>query len=108
MVLGIQIFGMLFGALILYIIFVMYKRKNLTFNEWGFWTVFAAIFALISMFPRILDPFVVGLNLGRKMDLLIIVGFMFLTAAVLYTYLIVRSNQKRIENIVRNIALKKK
>jgi hypothetical protein len=108
MVLGIQIVGMLFGVFILYMTFVMYKRKEFTFNEWGFWTLFAIIFALISIFPRIIDPVVISLNLGRKMDLLVIVGFMFLTAAALYTYMVARRNQKRIENLVRNLALKKK
>ncbi len=108
MVLGIQIFGMLFGVFILYMTFVMYKRKEFTFNEWGFWTLFGIVFALISLFPRVLDPIVAGLNLGRKMDLLVILGFMFLTGAVLYTYTVSRRNQRRIEGIVRAIAIKKR
>lgn len=108
MVLGIQIFGMLFGIFVLYLTFFMYKRKEFTFNEFLFWTIFAVGFAVISLFPRILDPIVATLSLGRKMDLLVILGFMFLTAALVYTYIVARRNQKKLEDLVRNLAIKGK
>lgn len=108
MVLGIQVFGGLFGLFLIYFTFVLYKKQNLTFNEWGFWSVFGLIFAIISLFPRLLDPIVVTLNLGRKMDLFIILGFMFLIIAVFYVYQVTRRNQKQLEELVRNLALKKK
>ncbi len=107
MVLGIQIFGGLFGLFLIYFTFVLYKRKDLTFNEWGFWSVFGIVFVIISLFPRLLDSVVATLSLGRKMDLFIILGFMFLIMAVFYIYQVTRRNQKKLEELVRNLALKK-
>ena len=42
------------------------------------------------------------------MDFFIVVGFMFMIASIFYTYLVVRKNQKRIEDIVRKVAFEKK
>jgi len=107
MVLGIQVFGALFGLALLYLTFLHYKRKEFTLTEWGFWTLLASLFTIIAIFPTLLDPIVENLSLARTMDLFIILGFMFLVAAVFYTYTIVRSNQKKVEEVVRKIALKK-
>ena len=68
----------------------------------------AALFAIVAIFPEILDPIVASLSLARTMDLFIILGFMFLIFAVFYTYSIVRCNQRRLEELVRKIALERK
>ncbi|MBI2574753.1 DUF2304 domain-containing protein [Candidatus Woesearchaeota archaeon] len=105
MVLGIQIFGALFGLFLLYLTFLNFKRKEFTVNEWALWTALAAAFALISLVPDILNPVVRTLNISRKMDLLIILGFMFLTAAIFHTYIVARRNQKKLEEVVRKMAM---
>ena len=108
MVLGIQIVGLLFGLGLVYLTFLHYKRREFTLTEWSFWTILAVLFATVAIFPGILDPIVESLSLARTMDLFIIIGFMFLTAAVYYTYTVVRCNQKKLEEIVRKVALEKK
>ncbi len=107
MPLGIQVFGLVFSALILYLSFIYYKKKEFTLTEWGFWAAFAALFATISIFPGLLDPIVRTLNLGRKLDLFIILGFMFLIATTFYTYRITRHTDKRMEELVRKLAIEK-
>ncbi|MBN2454056.1 DUF2304 domain-containing protein [Candidatus Woesearchaeota archaeon] len=108
MVLGIQVLGVLFGLSIIYLTFIHYKRREFTLTEYGFWTVMALVFSAVAIFPGILDPIVESLSLARTMDLFIILGFMFLIAAVYYTYTVVRNNQKKVEEVVRKIALEKK
>lgn len=108
MVLGIQVIGVLFGLFLIYLTFLFHKRKEFTFNEWAFWTVIALLFMVVSLFPQILDPIVKTLSLTRTMDLFIILGFMFLIAAVFYSYKITRATQKRLEEVVRIIALDEK
>ena len=108
MVLGIQILGVFFGLLMLYVTFLHQKRKEFTVKEYGFWVFFWIVFILISLFPNWLDFIVVSLSLSRTMDLFIILGFMFLIAAVFYTYLTVRNTQKKLEEIVRKIAFRTK
>ena len=107
MPLGIQVFGLVFSAFMLYASFLYYKKKEFTLTEWGFWAVFSAAFAAISAFPRILDPVVATLNLSRKLDLFIILGFMFLIAATFYTYTVTRRTDRRMEEVVRNLAIER-
>lgn len=108
MVLGIQVFGLVFSAFMLYLSFLYYKKKEFTLIEWSFWTFFSIVFAVISVFPEILDPIVASLNLTRTLDLFIILGFMFLIATVFYIYRVTRHTNKQVEELVRELALENK
>ncbi len=105
MILGIQAVGVLFGLLFMYLAFVNLKKKEFTINEWAFWTAVAGAFSALSLFPDILNPFIRAFNISRKMDLLIIAGFMILTAVVFYVYNIATKNQKKLEELVRKMAI---
>lgn len=107
MVLGIQIAGFLFGLFFLYYTFINYKRKEFTAREFVLWVVAWAVFILIALFPFILDPILKPLGFLRTLDFLIISGFLFLIASTFYTYTLARKTQKRIETLVRALALKK-
>ena len=107
-ILGIQILGILFGFFMMYYTFLQHKRKEFTIKEYSFWFIFWAAFVIITLFPQILDPVLNTLNIARALDFFIIVGFLFTIFVVFYTYTIVRKNQKNLEEVVRNIALKRK
>lgn len=107
-ILGIQILGILFGFFMMYYTFLHYKRKEYTTKEYAFWSVFWAVFVVVTLFPQILDPVLTTLNIVRALDFFIVVGFLFLMFVVLYTYTIVRKNERKLEEVVRQIALKKK
>lgn len=107
-ILGIQIIGILFGFFIMYYTFLQYKRKEFTIKEYIFWFAFWAIFVIIILFPQILDPLLNTLNIARALDFFIISGFLFLTFVIVYIYTLVRKNQRKLEEVVRNIALKRK
>ena len=108
MILGIQILGLLFGFFMMYYTFLHWKRKEITFKEYGVWQVLWLLFLIVAIFPQILDPIVKSLNLARTMDFFIILGFMFLIGTLFYTYTIVRKNQNKVEEIVRKIAIQRK
>ena len=107
MVLGIQIAGFLFGLFMIYYSFLNYKRKEFTVKEFSFWVLLWTIFVIIALFPYLLNPLVKALGFLRALDLLVISGFIFLIFAIFYTYTISRKNQKQIETIVREIAIKR-
>ena len=107
MVLGIQIAGLLFGAFMIYYSFLHYKRKEFTAKESLFWLGLWFIFSIIAIFPSILDPLLKPIGFLRALDLLTIVGFLFLIATNFYTYALVRKIQRKLETIVRDIAFKK-
>lgn len=108
MALGIQIAVVLFGLFMIYYSFLNYKRKEFTVKEIFFWSVVWIVFIAAALFPNILDPIVKYGGFLRALDLLIISGFLFLIAAIFYTYTIVRKNQRQLERLVREIAIKKK
>ena len=108
MVLGIQIVGFLFGLFIMYLTFLNYKRKEFTTKEFIFWIFLWVIFIVLTLFPFLLNPIVKSFGFFRALDVLIVSGFLFLIAAIFYTYTIVRKNQRQLEKLVREIAIKKK
>ncbi|MBW2974176.1 DUF2304 domain-containing protein [Candidatus Woesearchaeota archaeon] len=107
-ILGIQILGILFGIFMMYYVFLNRKRKELTIKEYSFWTVLWIAFILLTLFPQSLKPLVRSIGFARTMDFFIVAGFMFLIGSLFYIYLLVRKNQKRLEEIVRRIAIEKK
>jgi len=105
---GIQILGMLFGVFMIYITFLNYKRKQFTIKENVFWVVFWLGLIFIAIFPNSLDFLVKNiLNLSRPLDFFIISGFLFLIGALFYTYTVVRRVQKKMEEMVRKIAIER-
>ena len=107
-ILGIQILGILFGFFMMYYTFLQYKRKEFTIKEYSFWFVFWAAFVVVTLFPQILDPLLKTFSIARALDFFIITGFLFLIFVIFYTYTVVRKNQRKIEEIVRQVALKRK
>ncbi len=101
-----QVIGSLFGLFMLYYTFLNYKKKQFTANEFMLWVVLWALFMIISLFPGILNPLVEITGVLRALDLLTIVGFIFLILAVFYNYTLIRRNQKQLEAVVREVALK--
>lgn len=107
-ILGIQIAGLLFGLFMTYYSFLNYKRKEFTVKEFGFWLFTWIIFSVITLFPSVLDPIVKLGGFFRTLDVLIVSGFIFLIAAIFYTYTVTRKTQKKVEKIVMEMAQNKK
>ncbi len=106
MVLGIQVAGFLFGLFMIYYSFLNYKRKEFSIKEFSFWLALWVVFIVVALFPYLLDPLVKSLKFARTFDLLVIIGFIFLTAVIFHTYTITRKTQRKMEVIVRELAMK--
>ncbi len=105
MVLGIQILGSIFALFMLYVTFLHQKRKEYTVKEYIFWTFFWIVFGLISIFPQWLDAISAKLTLSRTLDLFTILGFMFLITLTVYVYDVARKTQRKVDDVVRKIAI---
>ncbi len=106
MVLIIQVAGALFGLFLIYLTFLQYKRHEFKASEFLIWAVIWVLFIIVSLFPRILESIVESLKLQRIMDLFTITGFLFLVLLTFYNYFTLRKNNRKLEKIVREIALK--
>lgn len=103
---GIQIFGILFALLMIYTTFLHQRRKEFTTKEYLFWLGAWIIFMALVIFPTSLDLLIKDvLNIGRRLDFYIIIGFMFLIGISFHTYTTMRKTQNKVEKIVRKIAI---
>lgn len=104
----IQLVGIAYGIGMLYLAYAGWRGRSLTrgdFYLWAFaWVGF--IFALI--FPHTITKIREVLHIGGgELPFFTIAGFMFLTGVVFYLYQKVRSNSKKLEKIVQQIAWKR-
>jgi hypothetical protein len=100
-----QIIGIVFGLVMMYLTFLHYKRNEFKVEVFLLWVILWLGFIVIVISPTILDFMVKGLRMGRRLDFFVIFGFLILTSIVYYNYLIVNSTRRRVEKIVRNIAI---
>jgi len=106
MVLTVQLIGIIFGILMMYLTFLHLKRNEFTSKESLAWFGIWVVFILVSLLPTTLDFLVQDvLKLSRRLDFFIITGFMFILGIVYYMYGIIRETQKKVEQVVRNDAL---
>ena len=106
MVLGIQLFGILFGIAMIYFAFLYLKKKDLTKNDFVIWLIVWLIFIFVVSFPQKLNVFMDTLGIISAMQFFSVAGIIFLSAVVFYLYTRVRKNQKRLAKIVKEIALR--
>ena len=107
MLLGLQIAGVLFALFMLYMVFVHKKRNEFTLKEYGFWTFFWILFIYFVLMPHSFDFIIKDvLNFSRTFDFFVVVGFMFTIGAVFYSYTVIRKTQRKVDLIVRNVAIK--
>ena len=108
MVLGVQVLGFAFAIFMAYITFLSRKRKEFTKVEYTFWTCIWTLLLIFAIWPQALDPVTISLKFSRTFDLLILGAIMFLIGALFYVYTVIRSLQRRLETVVREVALKRK
>lgn len=109
MISGIQIIGVLFALFMFYLTFLHQKRKEFTAKEYLFWVLLWALFIYVTLFPDSLEPIVKGvLNISRPIDFLIILGFMLTMGMIFHTYTVLRKTQKKVEDVVRKMAMEKR
>ena len=105
MILGVQLLGLLFGLFMIYYCFLNYKRKELSSQEFSFWTIVWCGFIIVTLIPQILNPLVNSLKLARTMDLFIVLGFIFLIGLTFFNYSHLKKYQRKLEIVVRKVAI---
>ena len=105
MVLGVQIIGIGFTLITIYLTFLYYKRKDLNAIELVIWFILWFGFLFLILFPHIIDNIIKDLNIVRALDLFTISAIIILLGIVFYLYILVRRNDKRTAEVVRKIAL---
>lgn len=108
MILGVQIFGVLFSLVMIYYIFLQHKKNIITLKELLLWKFIFIVFMAVMLFPGLLNIFTARLNLERRMDFIMMAGLVFLTGFAYWNHIQTKKIRKDIIKIVSKIALKKK
>ncbi|HCW32583.1 MAG: hypothetical protein UT55_C0007G0016 [Candidatus Peregrinibacteria bacterium GW2011_GWE2_39_6] len=103
---GIQIIAITFGLVSLYFSYYQYRRRIFTIKEFLFWFILWTGFLFVSFFPQSVSPYIKNLGFSRLMDFVIVIAVVVIFCILLHNYLVVRRLEHRIEQLVRELALK--
>lgn len=107
MIQSLQIIGVLFSMTMLYFTFLYYKKEHYDMKGLLFWSVAWIAFLVLSVFPETVYGVMEVLNVGRTVDFFVIAGFLFFSVIIFRMYIILKETQKKVEEIVTKIAIKK-
>lgn len=102
----IQLVGLIMGLSALYLTYIYYKRASFTKKEFILWIFIWLVFISVTIFPTSVTPIVGYLGLQRPMDLIMIVAFIILFAFAFHNYVVTRRLGKKVETIIRELAIK--
>lgn len=107
MIVGLQIIGILFSFSMIYFSILAYKRKEISKVEIYSWVSIwvSTIFAVI--FPGLLRSFSMTFLVTRVFDLMVVGGFILVISLIGSAYLGTKRNEKKLEELVRKLSLKK-
>jgi len=106
MIQGIQILGIFFALIMLYLTFYNFKRKTLSKQSYALWTVVWVLTVLIALFPQTLYGVMEDLSIQRTVDFIALIGFAFFAVLIFYLHSKVNKMQEKLERLVRNMAMK--
>ncbi len=108
MILGLQITGILFSLFMIYFALLHYKKGQLNGMEISSWIVIWSLVILIVIFPEVVRVYASTIAISRVLDLLIGGAFVVIFIMVSSAYVKVNKLEKRMEELVRKLALKNK
>lgn len=108
MIVGLQIIGILFSLIMVYFALLHYKKGHLNGMEISSWIIIWVLVILIVIFPEVVRLYAMSFAVSRVLDLLIAGAFVVVFIMVASSYVRVSQLEKRIEELVRKLALKEK
>ncbi len=101
-----QLGSAVFALYMLYLVQIHQRKLSLSQLEMLMWRSLWIIFIFLSLFPQSLKGIVEVLHFARVFDLLLVIALMILTILVVKSYFLQREYSKKLEDLVRVIAIK--
>lgn len=108
MIIGLQIIAILFSLSMVYFAVLNYKRREINRPEIIGWIVIWAGTIIVVIFPEILNTFARTFLFARVFDLAVVGAFILIISMVSSAYIRTKRNEKKLEELVRKLSLKKK
>lgn len=106
-IIGVQLVLLAFAFFMEYVLYLHWKKKNVSNKMFGLWSLVWLLFIFFSIFPNVLQLVIKDLFIVRVMDLGMIVAFMVLTYVTLENNIKITKYEKTLEMLVRKLAIKK-
>lgn len=108
MVLGIQVIGVVFTLLMLYLTFLYYKKNNYTRTAFLFWIAVWISSLFLVIFYEQFTILSIQLKFARTTDLYMAMAIMFFGAITFLNYANVKRSERKVEELVRSMAMKRR
>lgn len=108
MIIGLQVIAILFAFSMIYFAILAYKRKELNGVEVASWLVLWSFAIIVVIFPELLRAFASTFLVTRVFDLMVIGGFILVISMSVASYIRTKKLEKKMEELIRKDALKKK
>jgi len=108
MIIGLQVIALLFAFTMIYFAVLHFKRGEISVTEITSWLIVWTVAIVVIVFPELLQSFAKTFLVTRVFDLMTIGGFILTISMVAIVYVRTRRLEKKIEDLVRKQALKKK
>jgi len=105
MLVGIQLLGILFGIVMIYFSYLYFKRGNYSKKSFILWTGTWSAVIIIFAIPQVIYSIMSLLAIRRTADFFTATAIIFLTSIVFYLYTIVKKTEKKMEDLVRSVAI---
>ncbi|MGV8163170.1 MAG: DUF2304 domain-containing protein [Candidatus Nanoarchaeia archaeon] len=105
MIAGVQILGMIFCIIMIYFTYVYYRRNNYGLRSLILWLVVWVGALFVVSFPETLYGLMDALNIQRTADFITLLGFAFFAVITFYLYIVVKKNNRKLEQLVREFAI---
>ena len=104
MVLGIQLVGVLFVLVMLYLTYLYYKKGQYSKTSAIFWVIIWGAAMILLTFQQSVERVIEQLQFARVFDLYMTIGLLFVLALMFYDYVRVERLERKVEELVRKIA----
>ena len=108
MIIGLQIIAILFSLTMVYFAVLNYKRGEINGTEIVGWMIIWIGTIIIVVFPELLRTFAKTFLFARVFDMMVVGAFVLVILMVSSAYMRTKRNEKKLEDLVRKLSLKKK
>ena len=108
MIIGLQIIAILFAFSMVYFAVLHFKRGEISGTEIASWLIMWTVAVIVIIFPELLQSFASTFLVTRVFDLMVIGGFILVISMVASAYVRTKKLEKKLEDLVRKLSLKKK
>lgn len=108
MIIGLQIIAILFSLTMIYFALLNYKRREINGVEIAGWLVIWGGTMVVVIFPELLSTFAKTFLFARVFDMMVVGAFILVLGMTTASYMRAKRNEKKLEDLVRKLSLKKK